>query len=191
MVKRYVSVTILAVFLALTAAIVVVSALDTTTKTADAASYVTVRGCTGTNINLTTTEYRSLYLHNQARARSGLPGFCVHPSLQNAARAHSAEMISKDYFSHNSYNKKTFSNRLKRYGYTPLPNRYWTVGENIAYNSTSGTASADKVQSQWMNSTGHRANILNKNFRQIGIGAVYGNYKGYNVTMWTADFGMR
>lgn len=100
-------------------------------------------------------------------------------------------MIAKDYFSHNSYNGESFSNRLKRYGYAPLPNRYWTVGGNIAYNSVSGTASADKVQSQRMNSPGHRANILNKNFRQIGVGAVYRNYKGYNLTIWTAGFRMR
>ncbi len=92
-------------------------------------------------------------------------------------------MIAKDYFSHNSYNGESFSNRLKRYGYAPLPNRYWTVGGNIAYNSLGGTASADKVQSQRMNSLGHRTNILNKNFRQIGVGTVYGNYKGYALTI--------
>jgi len=132
-----------------------------------------------------------LNLQNQTRARYSLPGFCVHPSLHNAARAHSAEMIAKDYFSHNSYNGESFSNRLKRYGYAPLPNRYWTVDGDIAYNSVSGSASADKVQSQRMNSPGHRANILNKNFRQIGVGAVYGNYKGYNLTIWTAGFRMR
>ena len=63
MVKRYVSVTILAVVLVLTA-VAGVSALETTTRTANAASYVTVRGCTGTNLNLTITEYRSFYLHN-------------------------------------------------------------------------------------------------------------------------------
>ncbi|HZG64179.1 MAG TPA: CAP domain-containing protein [Rubrobacteraceae bacterium] len=51
-------------------------------------------------------------LQNQTRARYSLPGFCVHPSLHNAARAHSAEMIAKDYFSHNSYNGESFSNRL-------------------------------------------------------------------------------
>ncbi len=73
MVKRYVSVTCMAVVLAVTAAVVGASALETTTRTADAASYVTVRGYTGTNINLTTTEYRSLYLHNQTRARYKLP----------------------------------------------------------------------------------------------------------------------
>lgn len=83
-------------------------------------------------------------------------------------------MIDKDYFSHSSYNGETFfSDRLKRYGYTPfLPGRYWTVGENIAYSSQTGTSSADKVHNQWMNSTVHRANILKR------ISARF-----YNVTM--------
>jgi uncharacterized protein YkwD len=40
-----------------------------------------------------------------------------------------------------------------------------------------------------MNSSRHTANILRRNLRHIGIGAAYGNYRGYNVTMWTADFG--
>ncbi len=186
MIKKHTSILFLAMALALTAA-VGVSAADP--REAEAAA--TVSTCSGGTITLSDTEKRSLDLHNQTRVSNGLSKFCVDSALQNAARAHSKEMIDKDYFSHNSYNGETFSNRLKRYGYTPLPNRYWTVGENIAYNSASGTASADKVHSQWMNSTGHKANILNKNFRQIGIGAVYGDYKGYNVTMWTVDFGMR
>jgi uncharacterized protein YkwD len=103
--------------LALTAKVIGVSALKTTMKVANAASYLTARRCTSANINLTTSGYRSLYLHNQTRACYGLVGFCAHPSLQNAAYAYSAEMISKYHFSHNSYS------------------------------STSGTASADKVQS--------------------------------------------
>lgn len=188
MIKKYVSVVFLATILALAAA-AGVSMVEP--KKAGAASSVAVKNCVGTTTYLSSAEYRSLYLHNQTRARYGLTRFCVHPYLQNAARAHSAEMINRDYFSHNSYNGETFSNRLKRYGYKPLPNRYWTVGENIAYNGATGTASADKVHSRWMNSTGHRRNILNKNFRQIGIVAVYGNYKGYNLTMWTVDFGRR
>lgn len=72
-----------------------------------------------------------------------------------------------------------------------MPGRYWTVGENIACNSQNGTSSADKVHNQWMNSTVHKASILSKNFSQIGVGAVYGEFKGYNVTMWTVDFGTR
>jgi uncharacterized protein YkwD len=100
-------------------------------------------------------------------------------------------MINRDYFPHNSYNGEPFYNRLKRYGYTPLPSHHWTVGENIAYNSRMGTSSADYIHNQWMNSSRHTANILKRGLRHIGIGAVYGNYRGYNVTMWTADFGTR
>ena len=147
--------------------------------------------CTGGTITLSDAEKRSLDLHNQTRTSNGLSKFCVSPILQKAARAHSQDMINKDYFSHTSPSGETSSARLKRYGYTPVSGRYWTVGENIAYNSKAEVASADAVHSQWMNSTGHRANILNSKFKQIGIVAVYGNYKGNNVTMWTANFGTR
>ncbi|QIN80259.1 hypothetical protein GBA65_18995 [Rubrobacter marinus] len=186
MVLRYASVVFVAMLLA-TVAVLGASAVQP--RKAEAAA--TVPTCAGGTITLADSEKRSLDLHNQARASKGLSRFCVDPALQRAARAHSKEMIDRDYFSHNSYNGETMANRLKRYGYTPRSGRYWTVGENIAFNSLTGTASADKAHSQWMNSTGHRANILNKNFKQIGIGAFYGNYKGSNGTMWTANFGSR
>lgn len=184
--RHQISLVFLALILALTAA-VGVSAVEPR----EAAAQTTVSTCSGGTITLSDAEKRSLYLHNQTRESNGLAKFCVDPALQKAARSHSQEMIDKDYFSHNSYNGETMPNRLKRYGYTPLPGRYWTVGENIAYNSSTGTTSADKAFNQWMNSTGHKANILNKNFRHIGIGAGYGDYKGYKVTMWTVDFGNR
>lgn len=190
MIRRYASVTFLAAALALTAA-VGVSTVEPREAGAQTATTVNVTGCTGTTVTLTTAEKRSLDLHNQTRASNGLTKFCVHPALQKAARAHSLDMINRDFFSHTSPSGETFSARLKRFGYTPVAGRYWAVGENIAYNGSTGTASADKVHSQWMNSSGHKANILNKNYKQIGIGAVYGDYKGSKVTMWTADFGTR
>lgn len=183
---KYASVVCVATILAMVA---VLGASLAQTRNAEAAA--TVPTCTGGTITLTDAEKRSLDLHNRARASKGLSKFCVHPALQKAARAHSKEMIDRDYYSHNSYNGETFSSRLKRYGYTPRSGRYWTVGENIAYNYSTGVASAEKVHSQWMNSTRHKANILKKDFKHIGIGAAYGTYKGSNVTMWTADFGAR
>lgn len=66
-------------------------------------------------------------------------------------------MTDKDYFSHNSYNSEAFSDRFKTYGYTPLPGRYWTASGNFAYNDSTRTASADKVHSQGINSTGDKA----------------------------------
>ena len=185
MVLRYATVILVAMVLAVAA--VGVSAV----QPREAGAAATVNTCTGGTITLTDPEKRSLDLHNQTRVSNGLSRFCVHPALQQAARAHSKEMIDRDYFYHNSYNGEKMANRLKRYGYTPQPGRYWTVGENIAYNSSTGTASADKAHSQWINSPGHKANILNKNFKQIGIGAVYGSFNTSNGTMWTANFGAR
>lgn len=183
---RHVSIVLVATMFAIFAVLVADAAQP---RIAEAAA--TVPTCTGGTIILKNAEKRSLDLHNQTRASKGLPRFCIHPALQRAARAHSKKMIDRGYYSHYSFNGESFSNRLKRYGYTPLPGRYWTVGENIAYNSRTGVASADEVHSQWMNSPGHRANILDGEFKQIGIGAFSGNFKGKNVTMWTADFGAR
>lgn len=176
MILRYVTAVFLAVVLAAAAAIAV-SAVEPR----EAAAGTTVRGCTGTKVTLSAAEHRSLQLHNRVRADRGLRRLCVHPALQRAARAHSAQMLKRDYFSHGNVGA-----RLRNYGY-----RWSACGENIALNSMAGVASADMAHRQWMNSSGHRANILKRGFREVGIGAVYGNYKGNNVTMWTADFGRR
>jgi uncharacterized protein YkwD len=147
----------------------------------------TVTGCTGTTVELTADEKRSLDLHNQQRAANGLVQFCVHPTLLAAARAHSQEMIDKDYFSHNSYDGETFSARLVRFGYTP----WRALAENIAW-GTGTLGGPDAIFDRWMNSSGHRANILNGNLREIGIGVAAGTYLSYGDTrMWTADFGTR
>lgn len=153
---------------------------------ADAASGGYVKTCTGGKIFLKAPELRSLQLHNQARRDRGLRTLCIHPALQKAARAHSADMINKDYFSHTSKDGRTAGQRLRQAGYN-----WRTYGENIAWGSGSRGA-ADPIFKSWMNSSGHRANILNGKFREVGIGIAVGNYKGYNnTTMWTADFGTR
>lgn len=155
-------------------------------EAADAADTVTVTGCAGTAVTLDANEKAMLVKHNRARANKGLKKLCVHPALQKAAEAHSQDMIDKDYFSHDSKDGSTFDQRIKREGYN-----YRTVGENIAYGSGS-LGTPDKIFNGWMKSSGHKTNILNKNFREIGLGAVTGNFKGTaDTTMWTADFGAR
>ena len=180
---RYVVVMLAATLLAVTAAM---AATAVQPNEADAANTVEVRGCTGTKVVLGIEEKRVLDLHNQARKNKGARALCVHPALQRAAEAHSREMIRRDYHEHDSANGESFSRRLTRYGY-----RWTAVAENIAYNPAKGLASANRVQSQWMKSSGHRTNILSKRYREVGIGAAYGRFKGDNVTMWTADFGRR
>ncbi len=184
---KHASVVVTAVVLAVAAAVGVLAANPSPAE----AALVTVKTCGGGSIDLNTSEKRTLDLHNQIRTGNGLPAFCVQPKLTNAARAHSQEMLDKDYFSHNSYNGETFGAHLKRFGYTPAGYSYYTVGENIAWGSGS-SGSPDAIFKGWMNSTGHKANILNKNFRQIGIEARTGTYKSYTgATMYTVDFGAR
>ncbi len=139
-----------------------------------------VQSCTGGNVSLSADEKRMFELHNKTRADRGLSRLCVHPALQKAARAHSQEMISKDYFKHGNVGQ-----RLSKFGY-----RWSTYGENILYDpgSRDSTQSLFKV---WMKSPGHKSNILYKDFREAGIGASSGSYKGGKATMWTADFGDR
>jgi uncharacterized protein YkwD len=173
---RYASVILAA---ALLAAVVVLSVSAIELERAEAAT--TVRTCGGGTIKLNYKEERTLRLHNRERKSRGLRALCVHPKLTKAARAHSASMIKKDYFGHGSVGR-----RLQRYGYN------WRVyGENIA-GGTGRYARPSNTFRRWMNSSGHRANILDRRFREIGIGTATGNYKGHKgYTMYTVDFGRR
>ena len=173
MVARYASVILAAVAFA---TIVLVGVLTVDTDTARAAT-----SCTGGSINLKPDEERMLGLHNRARESRGLGKLCVHPALQEAARAHSADMIRKDYFRHGNVGR-----RLKRHGYN-----WSTYAENIAYGS-GVRGSPESVFNRWMKSRGHKRNILGRGFREVGIGTATGTFKGTNgVTMYTVDFGTR
>lgn len=184
---RYATLVAAAAILAVVAAVGVSAVYAPPAETA----LSTVNTCGGGTIELNGDEKRTLDLHNQTRVDRGLPRLCVHPVLTKAARAHSQEMLDKDYFSHDSYNGETSEERLKRFGYTSKGYSYYTIGENIAWGSGS-SGSPDNIFENWMNSSGHKANILNKNFRQIGIGARTGTYQNYaGATMYTVDFGTR
>ena len=142
---------------------------------------VTVKGCTGSRVTLNANEKTMLVKHNRVRADRGLKRLCIHPKLQRAVEAHTQDMIRRDYFDHGDVGK-----RLKKFGYN------WRFcGENIAYGS--GTRGAPgRIFDGWMSSSGHRSNILNRKYREVGIGAVTGNYNGTkNTTVWTVDFGVR
>lgn len=185
---RYFIFIVAAMVLAATSA-VGVSAIDP--PNAEAASGGYVKKCGGGKIFLKAKEKRSFALHNKIRHNHNLKPFCVHPKLQRAARAHSKDMIRRDYFSHDTKGKYTFDRRLKSFGYTARGFRYYTIGENIAYGSGSRGAPRN-IMRAWMKSPGHRRNILNGRFREIGIGTYTGKYKTYNgTTMYTADFGTR
>lgn len=102
-----------------------------------------------------------LSLVNEERAKAGLPALSLNTSLSAAASIRAAEIQTS--FSHTRPGGKDFSTVLKESGIS-----YRAAGENIAY----GQTSAQKVMTDWMNSAGHRANILNTSYTEIGIAHV-------------------
>ncbi|SDP83412.1 Cysteine-rich secretory protein family protein [Actinopolyspora xinjiangensis] len=104
---------------------------------------------------------RMLRLTNRARARAGCPKLRLNEVLNEAARRHSAQMARRNYLGHRGTNGTDHVARAKRAGY---PSVY--VGENVA----AGNADAARTFRQWLNSPGHRENILNCSFTELGVG---------------------
>ncbi|MDI2130033.1 CAP domain-containing protein [Yinghuangia seranimata] len=116
-------------------------------------------------------------LTNAARAAHGLPPLAAEPRLTASAQAHSADMAARDYFEHDSLDGRKPADRIRAAGYA-----YSRCAENIA----AGQPTPADVVDGWMNSPGHRANILTPELTQIGIGIAYGgSYRIY----WTQNFG--
>ncbi|GAA2293590.1 CAP domain-containing protein [Streptomyces atrovirens] len=116
-------------------------------------------------------------LTNRERARAGLPPLSHDPLLTAAAQAHSADMVARDFYSHTAPDGGEPWDRAAAAGSARR-----TVGENIAC----GQRSAAEVVRGWMNSPGHRANILKAGFTHIGVGFAGGGRAG---TYWTQLFG--
>ncbi|GER71707.1 hypothetical protein BpJC7_30100 [Weizmannia acidilactici] len=112
-------------------------------------------------------------LVNQERAKNGLPALQVDTALSKMARVKSNDMMTNKYFDHTSPTYGTPFEMMKQFGIT-----YKYAGENIAM----GQQTPQDVMNAWMNSEGHRANILNKNYTHIGVGYVE------NGHYWTQEF---
>ncbi|MFX3623053.1 MAG: CAP domain-containing protein [Ectobacillus sp.] len=100
-------------------------------------------------------------LTNEQRRRNGLSDLTVDITLANVAQTKAVDMANKGYFSHTSPTYGSPFTMMKSFGVT-----YTAAGENIA----KGQRSAQQVVDDWMNSPGHRANILNANYTHIGVG---------------------
>jgi uncharacterized protein YkwD len=131
---------------------------------------------------------------NKERAKHGLSALRLNAKLVDSARGHSADMSARKYFDHDSPDGESWSSRIVRYGYTREGCSYWKAGENIYYGS--GLYSSPYVAVRaWMGSKAHRAVILTKTFRDIGVGAVKteDGYANINGVVWflTLDVGRR
>jgi uncharacterized protein YkwD len=125
-------------------------------------------------------EEKLLDLINGFRAQNGQPALTRNGKLDTAALNHSRDMANRGFFSHNTPEGGTPDQRLTAAGYSFS---WW--GENI-YKSAPGDASAQSAFTSWVNSSGHRANMLSSNFTQIGIGRATA---ADGRTYWTNTFG--
>jgi uncharacterized protein YkwD len=140
--------------------------------------------------NLAAVREAVLCLHNRERAAHGLPSLRENARLRRAAEAHAGDMVAQHYFAHDSLSGADMVERILRTGYGR--GRGWSLGENIAW-GTGSLATAAEIQRAWMDSPGHRANILRQQFREIGIGIALGAPvgSGGDGATYTADFGVR
>jgi uncharacterized YkwD family protein/spore coat assembly protein SafA len=118
-------------------------------------------------------ERQVVSLVNQERAKQGLKPLVVDWEVERVARYKSNDMQAKNYFSHTSPTYGSPFNMLKHFGV-----KYRSAGENIA----KGQRTPQEVMNSWMNSSGHRANILNGGYTHIGVGY---NAQGH---IWTQMF---
>ena len=130
-----------------------------------------------------------LCLHNQIRAERDLPLLRENPRLRRAASAHSSDMVSRGFFEHTTPDGVTMVDRIMASRYAS-PRVGWAIGENLAW-GTGDLATPRSIMKAWMDSPGHRANVLKRAYREIGIGVVTGvpSDRGAGAT-YTADFGV-
>lgn len=119
-------------------------------------------------------------LTNESRKQNNLGQLSLNSKLSSAASAKANDMLAKQYFAHNTPDGKTPWDFIKKTGYT-----YLIAGENLAVDFVE----AESVNGAWMNSPGHRANILNADFEEIGIGIAQGEYQGHNSIFVVQMFG--
>ena len=130
---------------------------STTTKT-----QTNVVGSNTTNSNLSSDEKEVFDLINKQRTNNGLTALKIDNEVQRVARIKAQDMVNNNYFSHTSPTYGSPFDMLKSFKVS-----YKTAGENIAGNSSNSNA-----VTAWMNSSGHKANILNGSFNYTGIGVV-------------------
>jgi uncharacterized protein YkwD len=153
---------------------------------ADAAE---AQGCRGAR-SLKAPAGPTLCLINAQRRAHGLAPLTTNLTLVRAARRHASDMVLRNYFSHVSLSGATFTVRLRRNGYL-RGNCSWSAGETLAWGIGALATPAATVNA-WMHSPPHRAVLLGRVYRDVGIGAV-GGVPGNPFTgvTYAGEFGRR
>ena len=133
--------------------------------------------------------HSALCLVNQERTSRGLHALKANRRLAKAARGHANDMVANNFFSHDSLGGGDFVDRIFKTGYVKR-HRFPSLGEDLAWGSgILGTPRS--IVAGWMNSPPHRANILNRRFREAGMGVAFGNPSvgTEDGTTYALDFG--
>jgi uncharacterized protein YkwD len=160
-------------------------------RTVGLALLVILAGCSNVsgvgNESLNQTELRGA-IHediNDVRTDHGLPPVAYDPQIERMAENYSERMATEGFYSHVGPNGSTLANREPRYGVDCL------AGENLMRTTkTSGneTKLAQQIVSSWLNSSGHRANILREAYDRTGIGVAIGTRDGVRLLYVTQNF---
>ena len=141
-----------------------------------------------TQASLRTARRETLCLLNRERAQRGLRPLRLSKRLSRASEAHSRNMVRKRFFEHGNFVARIVNARYV------TRRQAWALGENIAWGTGTLGTPAQTVRA-WMHSPGHRANILSRRFRDIGIGIALGAPAVVHVSSgaatYTTDFGVK
>jgi uncharacterized protein YkwD len=146
-------------------------------------------GCGGMNVAVSNAawEQQVFDLTNAERAAVGRPPLKRVPALDEAARYHAADMAQDGYFEHDSYDMDG-STPVLVCSWSTRISGYYTGWNYLAENIAAGYASPSSVVAGWMNSQGHKDNILSTSIWELGVGYFPGGFYG---TYWVQDFGRR
>ncbi len=131
-----------------------------------------------------------LCLHNQVRAEHDLPALRENKRLRNAALGHSKDMVRDRFFEHTTPEGTTMVDRILRAKYV-REDQGWALGENLAWGTGAFGTPRGAIEA-WLDSPGHRANLLRRSYREVGIGVVLGvPVSDAAGATYTVDFGVK
>jgi uncharacterized protein YkwD len=143
--------------------------------------------------HLSRARHATLCLLNQERRAHGLPALGLNHELSAAAQGYARAMVSHRFFNHVSPQGSTLAGRVRSTGY-PMRGSRWILGENLAWGS-GALATPRAAMRAWMRSSGHRHNILDRRFTEVGVGIAPGapvaGGAGLPAATYTTDFGAR
>lgn len=128
------------------------------------------------------TQSGIVFYTNEARQENGVPALSRNSDLDEVARLRLRDMFTKQYFAHYSSDGRGVADEANAVGY-----EYLAIGENLALGNFDGDA---EVVDAWMESPGHRANILNDGYTEIGVAAERGLFEGRGVWLAVQIFGL-